>query len=127
LKFILQPIVENAIYHGIKERRGPGHIVVKAFANEQNLSIVIQDDGVGMSAIQLQEMREGLSEAVKRTEHPENTRKKKGYGMLNVQARILLAFGEEYGLFIDSKENEGTKVEILLPIISECPDGKGEV
>ncbi|MDL4840895.1 cache domain-containing sensor histidine kinase [Aquibacillus rhizosphaerae] len=119
LKFILQPIVENAIYHGIKERRGIGHIILTAQEKEKQLSIVIQDDGVGMSETQLQEIRHILSEAVGRTENQDRveTKDKKSYGMLNVQARIKLAFGEGYGIYMDSKKNVGTRVEILLPIL----------
>ncbi|WP_117160825.1 sensor histidine kinase [Paraliobacillus sp. X-1268] len=119
LKFILQPIVENAIYHGIKERRGLGHITVTVNAKEEKLSIIIQDDGVGMSELQLEEMRQALSEAIIRTENQEENRDKKGYGMLNVQARILLTFGEEYGIYIDSKTGVGTRVEITLPILGD--------
>ncbi|WP_407271346.1 sensor histidine kinase [Radiobacillus sp. PE A8.2] len=125
LKFILQPIVENAIYHGIKERRGAGHIVVKVKEIKGKLSITIQDDGVGMSDEQLGGMRQALDEAIPRTENIKETRDKKGYGMLNVQARILLAFGDGYGINIDSKEKVGTIVEILLPILKEEPMGEG--
>ncbi|WP_117169587.1 cache domain-containing sensor histidine kinase [Paraliobacillus sediminis] len=119
LKFILQPLVENAIYHGIKERRGLGHIIVTAHEKEQKLSIIIQDDGVGMSETQLEEIRQALSEAITRTENQEENRDKKGYGMLNVQARILLTFGEEYGIYMDSKKEIGTRVEIILPILND--------
>jgi two-component system, sensor histidine kinase YesM len=117
IKFILQPIIENAIYHGIKERRGPGHISVTAQKKENKLSIIIEDDGAGMTELQLQEMRQALSEAIARTENKGETRDKKGYGTLNVQARIQLAFGEDYGMHIHSKENVGTTVEIVLPIL----------
>ncbi|SEA33477.1 two-component system, sensor histidine kinase YesM [Thalassobacillus cyri] len=126
LKFILQPIIENAIYHGIKERRGPGLIDVTAQEKEGKLSILIQDDGAGMSEKQLSEMRQALSEAVERTDNKRETRNKKGYGMLNVQARIKLAFGEGYGIYVDSKEKVGTKVEILLPLQEGYGMVKGE-
>ncbi|MGJ9384506.1 cache domain-containing sensor histidine kinase [Salipaludibacillus sp. CF4.18] len=126
LKFILQPIIENAIYHGIKERRGPGHISVKAKEIEDQLMIVIQDDGVGMSELKLQEMRHTLSEAIMRTENQGDTRDKKGYGMLNVQARIKLAFGDRYGMYIQSEEKVGTKVEISLPILVNDMIVKGD-
>lgn len=117
LKFILQPIIENAIYHGIKERRGAGYITVTVQEKEGQLLIVIKDDGVGMSKVKLKELRQALNEAISRTENQEEIRDKKGYGMLNVQARILLTFGEGYGIYMDSKESAGTRVEILLPIL----------
>ncbi|MRH43816.1 HAMP domain-containing protein [Aquibacillus halophilus] len=126
LKFLLQPIVENAIYHGIKERRGNGHIVVTTQEKEGKLSIIIQDDGVGISELELQEMRQALKEAITRTENQGETRDKKGYGMLNVQARILLAFGEGFGLYINSKKHVGTTVEVLLPILIDDSMVKGD-
>jgi two-component system, sensor histidine kinase YesM len=119
IKFILQPIIENAIYHGIKERRGPGHIRVTAQKKENKLSIIIEDDGAGMTELQLQEMRQALSEAIARTENKGETRDKKGYGTLNVQARIQLAFGDGYGMHIHSEEKSGTTVEIILPMLKE--------
>ncbi|WP_316245316.1 sensor histidine kinase [Gracilibacillus timonensis] len=119
LKFILQPIIENAIYHGIKERRGVGHIKIEARRTGESLMIQISDDGKGMSAASLQEMKTALKDAIARTENPEETRHKKGYGMLNVQARIQLTHGPEYGLTIASERNVGTKVTILLPCDQE--------
>jgi two-component system, sensor histidine kinase YesM len=119
IKFILQPIIENAIYHGIKERRGPGHIIVTAQEKESKLSITIEDNGAGMTELQLQEMRQALSEAIARTENKGETRDKKGYGTLNVQARIKLAFGEGYGMHIHSEEKSGTTVEIILPMLKD--------
>lgn len=119
IKFILQPIIENAIYHGIKERRGSGHIAVSAQRKEGKLLIIIKDDGAGMSELVLQEMQQALHEAVTRTEDKGENRDKKGYGMLNVQARIELAFGNDYGMHISSKEKFGTTVEILLPLLKD--------
>ncbi|WP_163583264.1 cache domain-containing sensor histidine kinase [Gracilibacillus saliphilus] len=118
LKFILQPIIENAIYHGIKERRGAGHINIEAKSLDGNLLIKISDDGKGMPPKQLSDMREALAESIIQTENPEETRNKKGYGMLNVQARIQLTHGPDYGLTIESQEDVGTTITILLPIMN---------
>ncbi|SER35276.1 two-component system, sensor histidine kinase YesM [Gracilibacillus ureilyticus] len=119
LKFILQPIIENAIYHGIKERRGPGHIQINVEKEEDLLLITIADNGAGMTQERLDEMREALQEAVSRTENTEGSKTKKGYGILNVQARIQLAYGTDYGLEIDSETGQGTQVRLLLPVIRE--------
>lgn len=119
LKFILQPLVENAIYHGIKERRGPGQIIVSAQQNNGQLRLVIQDNGAGMSESQLHEIRVALKDAVRRTENQSESKHKKGYGILNVQARIVLAFGEQYGITIESREKVGTTLELVLPILEE--------
>ncbi|MGP4040045.1 cache domain-containing sensor histidine kinase [Gracilibacillus sp. D59] len=122
LKFILQPIIENAIYHGIKERRGAGHINIEAKPWGQDLLIQVSDDGKGMTPQQLSDMKEALAESVTLTENSEETRNKKGYGMLNVQARIRLTHGSGYGMTIDSQENIGTTVTILLPGMNESDE-----
>ncbi|MFD2654782.1 cache domain-containing sensor histidine kinase [Gracilibacillus thailandensis] len=118
LKFILQPIIENAIYHGIKERRGAGHINIEAKSSDENLLIKVSDDGKGMTPKQLSDLREALAESITQTENTEETRNKKGYGMLNVQARIQLTHGPNYGLTIDSQEDVGTTITILLPTMN---------
>ncbi|MCC3356789.1 cache domain-containing sensor histidine kinase [Bacillus sp. REN16] len=119
LKFILQPLIENAIYHGIKERRGPGQILVTARQDKEKLLLAIQDNGAGMSESQLHEIRLALTDAVRITENQGESKNQKGYGILNVQARILLAFGHEYGITIESSENTGTKIELVLPILEK--------
>ncbi len=119
LKFILQPLIENAIYHGIKERRGPGQITLSAYEKNGKLVLVLQDNGVGMSESRLQEIRAALKDAVRRTENQGESNSKNGYGILNVQARIVLAFGEQYGITIESTEKVGTTIEMLLPILDE--------
>ncbi|KZE69899.1 histidine kinase [Paenibacillus jamilae] len=121
LKLMLQPVVENAIYHGIKARRGPGTICVEAKAEDDKLLLTVRDDGAGMTAERLRELREWLERPL---EAMEGRQKQKGvrtngrsYGMLNVQARIQLSFGEEYGIALDSKEGAGTCVTITHPLL----------
>ncbi len=77
LKFILQPIVENAIYHGIKERRGPGTVLINASIARDDLLIIIEDNGAGMTIEQLHDMKQALAEAMQRTEKVEDGHKKK--------------------------------------------------
>jgi two-component system, sensor histidine kinase YesM len=106
IKLILQPIVENCIYHGIKKKRGSGHIRIRAFREECNLIIKVEDDGCGIS----QEMcRKMLSYEVE----PENI-SGSGIGVKNVNERIQLRFGKEYGLSYQSEEGKGTTVTYLL-------------
>jgi two-component system sensor histidine kinase YesM len=100
---ILQPIVENAIGHGIdllEERKG----VIKVYAteNEDQVFIMVEDNGVGMD---------------EETKHRMLNENSKGYGMRNVNQRIKLLYGEEYGLHIESVIGEGTLVTIRLPKI----------
>ncbi|MCR2807743.1 cache domain-containing sensor histidine kinase [Paenibacillus soyae] len=126
LKLILQPIVENAIYHGIKERRGPGMIAISAAVTEGILEIVIEDDGAGMTEVRLASIRASL-EAVARAEIlapipvQADSSGIRGltasYGLRNVQERIRLSFGEPHGLTIRSRHKMGTTVTIRHPVI----------
>lgn len=117
LKFILQPIVENAIYHGIKERRGLGKIMIRAEERDGNLIIKVKDDGKGMSLERFNEINHALAHAITLTDNTDDKGEGKAYGLLNVQARIKLAYGESYGIEISSKENVGTEVKLVLPAI----------
>jgi two-component system sensor histidine kinase YesM len=111
LKLTLQPLVENAIYHGIKERRGHGSIQVEALRRDGMLVLRVIDDGVGMTPEKLEEVRALLSAL-----HPHEG-ELEGYGIHNVHERIRLSFGTQYGLRFDSAPGRGTTVEILHPIV----------
>lgn len=115
LKLVLQPIVENAIYHGIKERRGPGNIIISAIQENACLLLKVTDDGKGMEEEELHTLREKLNTLViLKKERKEQINF--GYGMMNVQARIKLTYGDAYGLTIDSEPDKGTTVTIKLPM-----------
>ena len=105
-KITLQPLVENALYHGIKNRRGGGRILITGEENESGVIIKVIDNGAGMSETRLNEVRRGLTGA------PDESAI---YGLYNVGERIRLNFGEEYGLNIESTEGEGTCVTVHLP------------
>ncbi|WNS80592.1 sensor histidine kinase [Domibacillus sp. DTU_2020_1001157_1_SI_ALB_TIR_016] len=113
LKLVLQPIVENAIYHGIKERRGPGHVHISACEENEQLLLTVEDDGAGMTEERLEQIRAKLASV-----QTEKTMQKTdfGYGMMNVQARIQLVFGSQYGIQIKSLRGAGTKVVVVLPL-----------
>jgi two-component system sensor histidine kinase YesM len=135
LKLILQPIVENAIYHGIKERRGPGHIYVHAAMDNDNVRIRISDDGIGMDEPALQRLRGRLSNTLQEIQEQSTIdhqaqqqtspaiRTVSGYGVMNVHTRILLSYGEAYGLTIESVKGTGTVVTIRHPIITNVEGG----
>jgi two-component system sensor histidine kinase YesM len=112
LKLTVQPLVENAIYHGIKERRGHGTIRVQAFARDGMLVFRVTDDGVGMSAEKLTAVRSLLSAS------PSGGSERDGYGLRNVNERIQLSFGRQYGLRFESAPDTGTTVEILHPLVA---------
>ncbi|WEG12495.1 sensor histidine kinase [Pullulanibacillus sp. KACC 23026] len=120
LKIILQPIIENAIYHGIKERRGPGLIRISAYKDKQFLFFRVEDNGAGMDTETLSKLRTNLDKAAKLTENEEALN---GYGILNVQARLHLHFGSPFGLYIESNQGVGTIVSFVHPWIENS--GKG--
>jgi len=109
LKLMLQPLVENAIYHGMEFMDGDGEIVVKAWRQEGNLRFTIADNGLGMTTEQAAGLLTGRTHG--------SSRRGSGIGVKNVNERIRLYFGEEYGLVIWSEPDEGTKVEICLPAV----------
>lgn len=110
LKLILQPLVENAIYHGINARRGGGKITITAKREDGKLYFSVVDNGIGITKEKLQEIRQLLERTGL---EPVNT----GFGILNVHERIQLSFGSEYGLTYTSVYEEGTKVEIWHPLL----------
>lgn len=130
LKLLLQPIVENAIYHGIKARRGPGLIHIEASADADRLRLTVSDNGAGMSAQRLQEIRELLASPVEKLDTHERgqgaTWAARSYGMLNVQARLRLSFGDAYGITVESVEGEGTCVTIIHPLLPDMPVHQAE-
>jgi len=108
-KIMLQPIVENAILHGIREREDEiGTIWIRARKLGDSLTITVADNGVGMQASQMETLLT-LSD-----EHTE-------YGVWNIHERIRLAHGDSYGLRFYSKPNTGTVVFITLPLFPLAP------
>ncbi|MHA6532465.1 cache domain-containing sensor histidine kinase [Paenibacillus sp. BAC0078] len=129
LKLLLQPIVENAIYHGIKERRGPGQLAIEVTQREGDLILTVRDDGAGMPherLVMLQQRLEAVGSTAfdtAETEQPLPGSAGSGYGILNVQARIRLTYGEPYGLSIESEQGAGTVVTVRHPVVrSSYPD-----
>lgn len=109
LKLMLQPLVENAIYHGMEFKDGDGIIAVTAVQKEDGLWFTIQDNGLGMTEEQVESLL---------TEHAHVSSKRgSGIGVKNVNERIRLYFGNEYGLSIESEPDEGTTIRIHLPAV----------
>ena len=109
IKLIVQPLIENAIYHGMEYMSGDGDIVVKSYKKDNDLYIDIIDNGLGMP----QEIADKLL-----TEKVNNVQKKgSGIGLRNVHERIKLYFGDEYGLEIYSEPDEGTTIRVHMPAI----------
>ncbi len=109
IKMTLQPVVDNALYHGIKNKRGGGTIKISMHHQGGDLEIVVEDNGIGMNSedtANLQRLADGLEKA-----REDNA----GFGMANVGERMRLNYGPEYGLKIESEYGKGTIVKILFP------------
>jgi len=113
IKLIIQPIVENSIYHGIKMLQEKGRIEVKAERlDEAKMMVSVKDNGVGMS----QSFADSILSGDKKSEIASDG---SGIALRNVEERIKLTYGDEYGLRIKSEIDEGTTVEITLPLLPE--------
>ncbi len=108
LKLTLQPLVENSLYHGIKMLRARGKITVTGERVEEDLFFRVIDNGIGMEEDELLE----LNSAVEMPGSEQST----GFGLANVNKRIKLNYGNQYGLDIQSKKGEGTVITIKIPV-----------
>jgi two-component system sensor histidine kinase YesM len=112
LKLTLQPLVENALYHGIKNKRKGGAIVVRGRRLEGDLlQIQVEDNGIGMTQEQAAQIR-----ALLNAEAGGSVIAESGYGINNVNQRIKLYYGQEYGLTIESEYLCGTCVSVIIPL-----------
>lgn len=117
-KLLVQPVIENALKHGLEMKRGKGHIHVRAFRTEHRLEISVEDDGVGMPPEMLAALNEKLSH---RGDGSIAAISGAGtdIGLVNINDRIRLIYGEEYGVTAISAEHMGTKVTLSLGIVQE--------
>lgn len=110
LKLMLQPLVENAIYHGMEFMDGDGEIFISAWKEGEDLYLKVSDNGLGMTEEQVARLFSDMP-------HTGSSRGS-GIGVKNVNERIRLYFGSEYGLSIESEPDEGTVVTIHLPAVA---------
>ncbi|MFD0590034.1 sensor histidine kinase [Paenibacillus sp. GCM10027627] len=131
-KMTLQPLIENAVIHGLSGRAGDGTIRISTAGEGQTLLIHISDDGAGITWEKLEELKASLvrAERLEWSELLEEERRSmtvepaiygssrgSGAGFLNVHRRLVLEYGSGYGLRIDSKPNEGTTVTVIVPVL----------
>jgi two-component system, sensor histidine kinase YesM len=109
LKHLFQPLVENAILHGIEQKRGRGNIDISFTKEESNIRFSISDNGVGISNMKLQQILKYLNDDFSVNEE--------NFALRNINAQIKLFYGKEYSMQIFSSENEGTQIILVLPII----------
>lgn len=108
IKFTLQPIIENYIKHGFRKEASDNWIDVKAEKGDSALHVYIEDNGYGISAQRLREIKETLDSPAMKSD---------SIGLKNIHERMQLTYGKEYGIQIESVEGKGTIVEIIIPIL----------
>jgi two-component system sensor histidine kinase YesM len=116
LKLILQPLVENALYHGIKNKRQGGTIVVRAKRkSDKEVLLEVEDNGIGFTGDKLAQLQAELND------DSGEIKMESGFGIGNVNQRIRLYYGKQYGLSVRSGYNTGTCVTLVIPAIPEEP------
>jgi two-component system sensor histidine kinase YesM len=106
LKLILQPVVENAVYHGIKERGGEGNIYLKGYLDEDEIIFIVSDDGMGMDDATIRKVLEGKTRT-----------KKSGFGLYSLIQRVSLFYNMESPVTVTSEIGSGTEITIRLKVI----------
>ncbi len=110
LKLLLQPLVENAIYHGIKNARRRGHIALKGYRSGDHMIFTVTDNGIGMTAEGLAKLKGSLS-------HYDVSSPGTGFGLYNVYKRIELYYETDDGLTVESEYDKGCTITLRLPIL----------
>ncbi|MCM3129693.1 sensor histidine kinase [Paenibacillus provencensis] len=119
LKLLLQPLIENAMIHGLNKKEGPGSILIMVRQEQKRMGFLILDDGAGMSMNRLADVRK-MIEAPKHRDESISDRVNEGsYGLRNVNERLLLHYGPDAHLEIDSREGGGTRIAFTIPIMEE--------
>lgn len=114
---ILQPMVENALVHGIEKKPGAGQLCISAQKVQEMLHIMIEDDGIGMTPERIEQVLSGHTD--------ESVGAHTGVGIYNVHKRLQLLFGEQYGIRIESEASVGTRMLLSMPAIEYSEYGKG--
>ncbi|OPA79185.1 hypothetical protein BVG16_08805 [Paenibacillus selenitireducens] len=121
MKLTLQPIVENAVKYAIEPHGGDGTIIVSAFEDGEALVIEIADNGKGIDEAQLEEIHRMLEQATSIRHEDAVPHPHRSLGLANVHARLVLKYGEKYGIRIDSFIGKGTVVSVRIPLRTDKP------
>ena len=120
LKLILQPLVENALYHGIKNKRGGGTIIVRAQQkNADEILLEVADNGIGFTPEKLAQLQAELAD------DSGEIKLESGYAIGNVNRRIRLYYGKQYGLAVTSEYSTGTCASLIIPAIKDSASAQG--
>jgi len=110
LSLTLQPLIENAIQHGLRKKRYQGHITISGIQKDEIIYLTVEDDGVGMEQSECAALNEELLKQYEQVcDH---------VGIRNVNQRIKILFGEDYGICVNSKEEGGLAVHVTLPVLA---------
>lgn len=115
-KMTLQPLIENAITHGLEKKLSPGLIMIHIFGTKQKVYIQIEDNGVGIESELLKKINDKLISSDLKFDR---ISKNSGIALLNVNARLKMFFGKTYGIKVRSLVNVGTTMEIIVPRVSD--------
>jgi len=113
LKLLLQPLVENAMIHGVQKKDGKGHITVYVERKEEHMFFLVLDDGIGMTEEQLAAIYQSLQEPPDQQDFSDVA----SYGLRNVNERLRLHYGPDAGLVIESKLHSGTRISFTIPML----------
>ncbi|HJC25561.1 MAG TPA: sensor histidine kinase [Candidatus Eisenbergiella merdavium] len=114
IRLLIQPLVENAVFHGLERQVGPGNVYVSVSLNAEGcLQVSVQDDGIGISGEALAALQESILEA--QSESPASPASEKSIGLRNIARRLHLYYGEAGSIRITSTEGAGTTVTVILP------------
>ena len=113
-KLILQPLVENCFEHGLRERKGKWRICIKAYLQEETMIIEITDNGLGIAPEKMKEIQRELS-----GDDRGSLNDSAHIGLKNVNARIRIQSGKEFGVKVESRQGEGTKITVKLKAVKE--------
>lgn len=117
-KFVLQPLIENAIYHGIKTKRGEGHLIIRTKELEGNfMELSVEDDGSGMVPEKVEELGRMLNEPLKQEEN-------QSFGLFYIKERLRIRYGNRFSVQVVSTKDIGTKVTIRIPQNSNKVEGE---
>ncbi len=129
-RLIIQPVVENAVFHGLEEMPGGGKIVIEIVLTDENLILIISDNGKGIAPATLKRLNERIHHPERLAEESEETRagghRDTGIALPNIHRRIQLLYGEAYGVQVYSTPGQGTDVEITVPAGGASGEGVDE-
>jgi two-component system sensor histidine kinase YesM len=112
-KLLLQPIVENSVYHGMERKKGKGHLSISCSVNENVFYIYIEDDGIGINGEKLAVLKKSI--------YSDTVDDSRSFALKNLNKQIILKYGQGYGLNIESSQGVGTVVTVSMPVAyTEC-------